>query len=249
MMSGGNELMHYGVLGMKWGVRRYQNKDGTLTNAGKKRLKEAAENIDQRNITKEFINNYVDQTVSSMKLPKIDVYAKQYMRRQLTSIRLKQEIESKVDMDKVKKMGYELIDDEYTHGELVKRSKEGLTQKINLVEIKDGIYRIVDNPNDAIIKADKFMGDSKTINKLTKDVADEFYNDIKKYYDPTNDDGTVMTKEQHSSRMSPYLLRAHVADNTLEICLDDDYIHGGHSLDAEIDMNTRKIIGGVSMNG
>ena len=32
-----NELKHYGVLGMKWGVRRYQNKDGSLTSAGKKR--------------------------------------------------------------------------------------------------------------------------------------------------------------------------------------------------------------------
>lgn len=32
-----NELMHYGVLGMKWGVRRYQAKDGSLTSAGKKR--------------------------------------------------------------------------------------------------------------------------------------------------------------------------------------------------------------------
>lgn len=33
-------LRHYGVIGMKWGVRRYQNADGTLTEAGKMRYGE-----------------------------------------------------------------------------------------------------------------------------------------------------------------------------------------------------------------
>lgn len=31
-------LQHHGILGMKWGVRRYQNEDGTLTELGKRRL-------------------------------------------------------------------------------------------------------------------------------------------------------------------------------------------------------------------
>lgn len=36
-MINNGELCHWGIKGMRWGVRRYMNKDGTLTNAGKKR--------------------------------------------------------------------------------------------------------------------------------------------------------------------------------------------------------------------
>ena len=36
-----NELYHHGILGQHWGIRRFQNEDGTRTTAGKKREREA----------------------------------------------------------------------------------------------------------------------------------------------------------------------------------------------------------------
>ncbi len=38
-------LYHHGIKGQKWGIRRYQNEDGSLTPEGKKRLQDATDAI------------------------------------------------------------------------------------------------------------------------------------------------------------------------------------------------------------
>lgn len=41
-------LMHYGVKGMKWGVRRYRNEDGSYTEEGKKRYRDVPKHFMRR---------------------------------------------------------------------------------------------------------------------------------------------------------------------------------------------------------
>ena len=48
-----NQLYHYGILGQKWGVRRFQNKDGTRTPAGKRR-DEASERSEDHVKSRDF---------------------------------------------------------------------------------------------------------------------------------------------------------------------------------------------------
>lgn len=43
----GDELQHWGIKGQKWGQRRYQNKDGSLTPAGQKRYNKEVEKLKQ----------------------------------------------------------------------------------------------------------------------------------------------------------------------------------------------------------
>lgn len=54
-----NSLSHYGIRGMRWGVRRYQNSDGTYTSIGKKRKY-------QETAHEDYINAHSKKSIKSM---------------------------------------------------------------------------------------------------------------------------------------------------------------------------------------
>lgn len=51
-------LVHHGILGQKWGVRRYQNPDGSLTEAGRRRLEKKDAKWANKNYSKAYKQAY-----------------------------------------------------------------------------------------------------------------------------------------------------------------------------------------------
>lgn len=84
-------LAHHGIQGQKWGVRRYQNEDGTLTDAGKKRLGFGKKNQKEKDILKNWDNmSYQEQ----------NKYLKEYKRKAEITKSISDTIQKKSDINK-----------------------------------------------------------------------------------------------------------------------------------------------------
>lgn len=70
-----NYLYHHGIKGQKWGVRRYQNSDGSLTNAGRKRYDDGGKGSNKRHIDKKGIAKKVAAGVAIAGTAALTAYA------------------------------------------------------------------------------------------------------------------------------------------------------------------------------
>lgn len=90
-----NELMHHGIHGMRWGVRRYQNKDGSLTAAGRKRINQLDseyQRLTGKKLSKSSESNTVKKT--SAKPKKISEMTNEEIQEKINRIRLERTLES-----------------------------------------------------------------------------------------------------------------------------------------------------------
>lgn len=82
-----SRLYHHGILGMKWGVRRFQNKDGSLTSAGKRHM-------EQNSKAKPGSNNNKKKGHNTNKGKNIKVLSDDELRKRINRLELEKRYEA-----------------------------------------------------------------------------------------------------------------------------------------------------------
>lgn len=153
-MENGN-LYHHGILGQKWGVRRFQKKGGGLTEAGKKRYSDK-ENTSKSSLSKTKKSKMSSSTSQSSKPKKLKDLTNEELQNKISRLKMEKEYKSLLKdtdatargkafaLNVVEKIGENVL---VNIGTQAGNKALGVAiNKLCKVDSKDAVNRIV-NPN------------------------------------------------------------------------------------------------------
>lgn len=167
-----NYLTHYGIKGQKWGIRRYQNSDGSLTSAGRKRYSDSG---GIRGAVSK-VKNAVTRRGSSSK-------AAAKKKQEEKEEKEKETLEQKKDRVLKSRSAKEL----YENADLF--TTQELQSAYNRLSLERNISSLV--PKD-VNKGKQFVDNAiktaKTLNDAI-DTGSKLYNNVAKVYNSLTDEG------------------------------------------------------------
>ena len=184
-----NYLYHHGIKGQRWGIRRFQNKDGSLNKSGKKRYDVDIEtaknkyNIAKRN-TKEAIKEYYkrssdNSTAAYNKSLKDKKYAKEKLKDEIIKEKLNNETKISKRREKLQQeyLGKGMNEQEAAIAAYKREKTEKAIKAVAAIAITAAIayggYKYYDKNVDKIIHSDKVI--QRISPSSTMAVRDAFY--------------------------------------------------------------------------
>ena len=140
MLYEDNYLSHFGIKGQKWGVRRFQNEDGSLTEAGKKRYLEESLDKLAKDIRKQEkkVSGSSDNETHQRKLEDMKTISEyRNARKELHNLTKGDDWDGYIPGDSENEINYPgVTDDMFKQAEQLRKKKNELYDKISKMGTK-----------------------------------------------------------------------------------------------------------------
>lgn len=130
-----NELYHHGILGMKWGVRRYQNKDGSLTPRGRKRL-ERLEGEAEKLRPKKKEEAAPPKSAAAARHPEVEGFDDEELKAKNNRLNMEKQYDSFFPQEKPRTPAPDPGIDTYKRSDASKLSNEEIQSRIERIKLE-----------------------------------------------------------------------------------------------------------------